>query len=110
VSRFSDNRNCKQRETGKKEIEKKVRNSFSSLCLFDGASMEVVMQEYSNDKITVRYDENVCIHAGKCVQGLPQVFNVNQNPWINVSGADVEAIKRTIKQCPSGALTLEEKK
>jgi uncharacterized Fe-S cluster protein YjdI len=72
--------------------------------------MEVVMQEYSNDTITVRYDEKVCIHAGKCVQSLPQVFNVNQNPWINVSGADVEAIKRTIKQCPSGALTLEEKK
>jgi uncharacterized Fe-S cluster protein YjdI len=68
------------------------------------------MPEYSNDKITVRYDEKVCIHAGKCVQGLPQVFNVNNDPWINVNDADVEAIKRTIKQCPSGALTIEEKK
>ena len=27
------------------------------------------MQEYKNDKVTVRYDEKVCIHAGKCVQG-----------------------------------------
>ena len=23
------------------------------------------MQEYSNDKITVRYDEKICIHARK---------------------------------------------
>ena len=68
------------------------------------------MQEYKNDKITVRYDEKVCIHAGKCVQGLPQVFNVNQNPWINVNEAPVDAIKQTIKMCPSGALTLVEKK
>lgn len=68
------------------------------------------MQEYSNDKITVRYDEKICIHAGKCVQGLPQVFDVNKTPWINVDGAEVETIKKTIAQCPSGALSLAEKK
>ena len=68
------------------------------------------MQEYSNDKITVRYDEKICIHAGKCVQGLPQVFDVGKNPWINVAGANVEAIRQTIRQCPSGALSLEERK
>lgn len=68
------------------------------------------MQEYSNDKITVRYDEKVCIHAGKCVQGLPAVFDVNKNPWINVDGASVEALKQTIQQCPSGALSLLERK
>lgn len=68
------------------------------------------MQEYSNDKITVRYDEKICIHAGKCVKGLPQVFDVNKNPWINVDGADVVAIRQTITQCPSGALSMTEKK
>jgi uncharacterized Fe-S cluster protein YjdI len=68
------------------------------------------MQEYSNDKITVRYNEKTCAHTGKCVQGLPQVFNVKNKPWINVDGAEVEAIKRTIAQCPSGALSYEEKK
>jgi uncharacterized Fe-S cluster protein YjdI len=67
------------------------------------------MQEYSNDKITVRYDEKICIHAGKCVQGLPQVFDVNKNPWVNVNGAEVDAIKRTIAQGPSKALTYEER-
>ena len=68
------------------------------------------MQEYSNGKITVRYDEKICIHAGKCVRGLPQVFDVNKNPWINVDGADNAAIKQTIAQCPSGALSYEEQK
>jgi uncharacterized Fe-S cluster protein YjdI len=68
------------------------------------------MQEYSNDKITVRYDEKICIHAGKCVQGLPQVFDVNKSPWVNVNGASIESIRQTIRQCPSGALSLEEKK
>jgi uncharacterized Fe-S cluster protein YjdI len=68
------------------------------------------MQEYSNEKITVRYDEKICIHAGKCVQGLPQVFDVNKQPWINVNGADVAALKQTIGQCPSRALSYEERK
>jgi uncharacterized Fe-S cluster protein YjdI len=68
------------------------------------------MQEYSNEKIAVRYDEKICIHAGKCVRGLPQVFDVEKNPWINVNAADVDAIKRTIAQCPSGALSYEERK
>lgn len=68
------------------------------------------MQEYGNDKVMVRYDEKVCIHAGKCVQGLPQVFDSSKNPWINVDGASIEAIRQTIRQCPSGALSLEERK
>jgi hypothetical protein len=29
------------------------------------------MQEYRNDKIVVRYDPKICIHAGECVRGLP---------------------------------------
>ena len=44
------------------------------------------MQEYRNDKIVVRYDPTICIHAGECVRGLPSVFNVSKNPWIDVAG------------------------
>ena len=36
------------------------------------------MQEYRNDKIVVRYDPEICIHAGECVRGLPSVFNVSK--------------------------------
>jgi len=65
------------------------------------------MKEYRNEKIVVRYDEKICIHAGECVQGLPAVFDVNKRPWIDVDGAEVEAIVETIGRCPSGALTYE---
>jgi uncharacterized Fe-S cluster protein YjdI len=40
------------------------------------------MQEYKNDKLAVRYDPKVCIHAGECVRGLPSVFDVSKKPWI----------------------------
>ncbi len=53
------------------------------------------MKEYRNEKIVIRYDEKICIHAGECVEGLPAVFDVNKRPWIQVDGADVEAIVET---------------
>jgi len=33
------------------------------------------MQEHRNDKLVVRYDPAICIHAGECVRGLPSVFS-----------------------------------
>jgi uncharacterized Fe-S cluster protein YjdI len=65
------------------------------------------MQEYRNDKIVVRYDPAICIHAGECVRGLPSVFNVAKKPWIDIDGASPETIVDQVKRCPSGALTYE---
>ena len=65
------------------------------------------MQEYRNDKIVVRYDPKICIHAGDCVRGLPSVFDVGKKPWVNVNGASPEAIAEQVKKCPSGALSYE---
>ena len=65
------------------------------------------MQEYRNDKIVVRYDPKICIHAGDCVRGLPNVFDVGKEPWINVDGSSPEAIAEQVKKCPSGALSYE---
>jgi uncharacterized Fe-S cluster protein YjdI len=61
------------------------------------------MEEYKNDKLVVRYDPGVCIHAGECVRGLPSVFNLSKKPWVDASAA---AIIEQVK-CPSGALTYE---
>jgi uncharacterized Fe-S cluster protein YjdI len=65
------------------------------------------MQEYKNDKLVVRYDPAICIHAGECVRGLPSVFDVSRQPWIDVNGASPAAIVDQVKHCPSGALTYE---
>jgi uncharacterized Fe-S cluster protein YjdI len=42
------------------------------------------------------------------VKSLPAVFNVDATPWVNANGASVEAIKKTVSACPSGALSYEE--
>ena len=65
------------------------------------------MQDYRNDKIVVRYEPKICIHAGDCVRGLPSVFDVGKKPWINVDGASPEKIAEQVKKCPSGALSYE---
>lgn len=65
------------------------------------------MSEYKNEKIIVRFDEKICSHSGKCIKGLPGVFDIDRDPWINVNGADTEAIKKAVGNCPSGALSYE---
>jgi uncharacterized Fe-S cluster protein YjdI len=65
------------------------------------------MQQYRDDKLAVRYDPAICIHAGECIRGLPSVFSLSRKPWIDISGASAAAIIEQVKLCPSGALTYE---
>jgi uncharacterized Fe-S cluster protein YjdI len=62
------------------------------------------MKEYSNDQITVHWFPELCAHPGICLRLLPEVFNLNKRPWVNVEGAPPEEIIQTIDKCPSGAL------
>ena len=39
------------------------------------------------------------------MKGLPQVFNRESRPWVNIKGASSEEIMSVIDRCPSGALT-----
>ena len=63
------------------------------------------MKEYSNEDITVTWDQDKCIHARECVKNLPQVFTPEKMPWVNIKGASSEKIMSAIDRCPSGALT-----
>jgi uncharacterized Fe-S cluster protein YjdI len=65
------------------------------------------LRDYSNDEITVHWDPKKCIHARECVKGLPEVFNRDNRPWVNISGASSEDIMKVIDMCPSGALSYE---
>jgi uncharacterized Fe-S cluster protein YjdI len=60
---------------------------------------------YTEGEITVLWKAGVCVHSGKCVQGLGEVFNVSARPWINIAGATTERIIQQVEQCPSGALS-----
>jgi putative redox protein len=62
-------------------------------------------KEYSNGEVTIVWKNALCKHSGNCVRGLPQVFNVRANPWINAEGATTEQIIEQVKKCPSGALS-----
>lgn len=65
----------------------------------------MAMKEYSCEGLSVQWNPEKCIHAQECVKGLPQVFNHDSRPWINMQGASPEEIMKVIDRCPSGALT-----
>jgi uncharacterized Fe-S cluster protein YjdI len=66
------------------------------------------MPEYAGQTVTIAYDADVCTHAGNCVKGLPTVFNVDKDPWIQPDQASIDEIKNAIRNCPSGALTMRQ--
>jgi uncharacterized Fe-S cluster protein YjdI len=59
---------------------------------------------YRNDAIEVYWEPRFCIHTQRCVRDLGEVFNASARPWIDVDGADPDAIARTVLTCPTGAL------
>ncbi|MFT5858607.1 MAG: putative Fe-S cluster protein YjdI [Flavobacteriaceae bacterium] len=64
--------------------------------------------EYTDGTTTVIWDKTKCIHAAKCAQGLPSVFNPKEKRWINVEGANAEEVIAQVHQCPSGAISMKE--
>jgi putative redox protein len=64
-------------------------------------------KDYANDEVTVVWKAELCKHSARCVTQLPQVFNLNAHPWINVAGADAETIINQVHKCPTGALSIK---
>ena len=62
------------------------------------------MEEYRALNFVVRYDPSICTHAANCVHGLPKVFDIARQPWVDVTGAPAAEIQRQVAACPSGAL------
>jgi CDGSH-type Zn-finger protein/uncharacterized Fe-S cluster protein YjdI len=72
--------------------------------------MKEKILSYEGDDIKVTYDINRCIHAGKCVAGLPDVFNPDRKPWVDPDKAPADAVADVIERCPTGALQYAMKK
>ena len=66
--------------------------------------MEII-KEYHKDNLTIIWKPQKCIHAGVCVKTLPEVYAPKATPWITPEKSTVEALKRQIDACPSGALS-----
>lgn len=57
----------------------------------------------------VTWDQDTCIHAGNCVQGLPEVFKIEDGQFvITQDGASEDAIRKQVGECPSNALKIDE--
>ncbi len=61
-------------------------------------------RKYENEDIIVYWNPDQCTHDTNCFVSLSSVFAPEKTPWVNVNGADVATIMKTIDACPSGAL------
>ena len=66
------------------------------------------LDTYAGAQLKVLDNRGVCSHAGYCTSGLPQVWRMRTEPWIDPDAAPAEDVVRVIRQCPSGALAWEE--
>ncbi|MFD1040010.1 (4Fe-4S)-binding protein [Virgibacillus byunsanensis] len=62
------------------------------------------LKNYTGEDIDVQFHKERCIHAAECVNGLPEVFDVKEKPWINADGAFADKVAEIVERCPSGAL------
>lgn len=57
----------------------------------------------------VKWNQDTCTHAGKCVEGLPSVFKIADGKFvINESAASEQEVRDQVAMCPSGALSVED--
>ena len=61
--------------------------------------------DYVGGELTIHDNRGICAHAGFCTDGLPSVFRMKQEPWIDPDGAPRDAVVQTVRKCPSGALS-----
>jgi uncharacterized Fe-S cluster protein YjdI len=62
------------------------------------------LQTYKAPGVTVTFDPNLCTHSGRCVRGLPAVFNVSWSRWVRPEAATADDVAAQVSKCPSGAL------
>jgi CDGSH-type Zn-finger protein len=63
------------------------------------------IDSFAGKQITIHDNRSICAHAGRCTEGLPDVWRMKQEPWIDPDAATPEEIIAVIRACPSGALS-----
>ncbi len=62
-------------------------------------------EDYVAEAITIHDNRGICAHAGRCTDGLKDVFRLKQEPFILATAASAEQIAAVIETCPSAALS-----
>ena len=65
---------------------------------------DAVKKEYATDEIVVEWEPRLCYHSHNCVRSLPQVFDPDKRPWVQVDAASADDVEVAVARCPSGAL------
>jgi uncharacterized Fe-S cluster protein YjdI len=66
--------------------------------------MARALQVYETPEITVTFEPAVCTHSGKCLRGLPLVFDIRRRRWIAPEAATSDEVHAQVARCPSRAL------
>lgn len=61
-------------------------------------------RKYLGNEMDIYYHAGICEHAGECVRGNPEVWEVGRKPWILPDKGQKSDMQRVINRCPSGAL------
>ena len=60
---------------------------------------------YVGQQVSVFDNRGICQHSGLCTDRLPGVFHAGSEPFVTASGARMDEIVRSVRDCPSGALS-----
>jgi len=69
------------------------------------AAKEPKRRDYPGAHLTIHDIRCICSHAEYCTRCSPQVFRRDKFPWIDPDGEEPGKVIKTIKMCPSGALS-----
>ena len=64
---------------------------------------------YQLNDLIVEWRPEKCVHCQICVTTLPDVFQLDRRPWVDLSQSSPEKIRETVAMCPDGALSIPEK-
>jgi len=62
---------------------------------------------YPGAQLTVFDNRGICQHSGFCTDRLPTVFRTDAEPFVAPNGGRMDEVIRAVRDCPSGALSLE---
>ena len=80
------------------------QNGFDGTETADHGRTEDRRETLLGQGITIYDDRSRCAHIGRCTDGLPAVFRLGQEPWIDATAASAEEVASVVRRCPSGAL------
>jgi CDGSH-type Zn-finger protein/truncated hemoglobin YjbI len=60
---------------------------------------------YPGQEVTIFDNRGICQHSGLCTDRLATVFRTSAEPFVAASGGRLDEIIRTVRDCPSGALS-----